>query len=54
MDGGFAEDADVFKRESWLRLPKEASTIATAGEQCAKVWIKRNHLAETPKAPSAR
>lgn len=53
LGGGFTEGGDEFKRESWLRLPKGASTVATAGEQGAKVWIERNHLAETPKAPSA-
>ena len=51
-EGGFEEGGDVLKPESWLRLPKGTATIATAGPKGAKLWIKRNHLAETPKAPS--
>lgn len=54
LEGGFSEDGDVFRPQSWLRLPKGAATVATAGEQGAKVWIKRNHLAEPPTAPSAK
>ncbi|MDA8585416.1 cupin domain-containing protein [Rhodobacteraceae bacterium] len=53
LDGGFAEGGDTLKVESWLRLPKGHSTTAVAGSEGAKLWIKRNHLAETPTAPSA-
>lgn len=53
LSGGFSEGGDVFKSESWLRLPNGYTTVATAGEFGAKVWIKRNHLTEIPKAPSA-
>lgn len=52
LDGGFTESGEAFKRESWLRLPKGSVTTATIGNTGAKVWIKRNHLAEKPLAPS--
>lgn len=53
LDGGFAEGGDSFAVQSWLRLPKGARGAATAGSEGAKVWIKRGHLAEPPRAPSA-
>lgn len=53
LAGGFEEGGDSLKPGSWLRLPRAGSTVATAGPEGARVWIKRNHLAETPKAPSA-
>ena len=53
LTGGFSEGGDTLKPESWLRLPKGSATTATAGPDGAVVWIKRDHLKETPKAPSA-
>ena len=53
LDGSFDEGGDSLKPESWLRLPKGSHSIAKAGPNGAKLWIKRNHLAESPKAPSA-
>jgi len=51
LAGGFEEAGESFGVHSWLRLPKGAATTAHAGSKGAKVWIKRNHLAEPPKPP---
>lgn len=53
LEGGFQETDEAFESQSWLRLPKGSRTTAKAGEQGARVWIKRNHLAEAPSAPAA-
>lgn len=52
IKGGFAEAGEAFVAQSWLRLPKGAVATAKAGAEGAIVWIKRDHLAETPKPPS--
>lgn len=51
LDGGFAEGGEDFARQSWLRLPRGATTDAVAGADGATVWIKRGHLAEAQTAP---
>ncbi len=51
LEGGFEEFGDDFAPQSWLRLPKNSHSTATTGPSGAKVWIKRNHLAQTPQAP---
>ena len=53
LDGGFTEGGEDFAGHSWLRLPKGGSASAVAGATGAKVWIKRDHLAETPQPPAA-
>ena len=52
LEGGFVENGETFEPQSWLRLPCGASLKATAGSKGCKVWIKADHLKETPKAPS--
>ncbi len=52
LDGGFEDDGEIFEQHSWLRLPKGGSATMKANSEGAKVWIKRNHLAEQPKAPN--
>ena len=52
LEGGFAEGHDDFAVHSWLRLPKSRATTVTVGAQGAKVWIKRDHLAQAPQPPS--
>ena len=54
LEGGFTENGEEFVEQSWLRLPSGAQSEAVAGADGAKIWIKRNHLARTPKAPQAR
>lgn len=51
LEGGFAQGGEAFGREGWLRLPAGTSTVAEAGASGARVWIKRGHLAGTPRAP---
>lgn len=51
IDGGFVEAGEAFVTRSWLRLPKGTSTTAMAGRDGATVWVKRDHLRETPKPP---
>ena len=52
LGGGFEEASETFREGSWLRLPKDSASTAVAGAEGAKVWIKRGHLREAPKAPS--
>ena len=51
LEGGFTEGGEAFDYQSWLRLPKGAETTIVTGNAGCKVWIKRNHLSETPIAP---
>ena len=55
IEGGFSEGpleaGELFKSQSWLRLPKAYATQAVAGPDGARVWIKRGHLRDTPKPP---
>ena len=53
LDGGFDQGGDTLKPGSWLRLPKGDQSTARSGPEGAKVWVKRNHLARPPSAPSA-
>jgi len=53
IGGSFTEGNESFEIQSWLRLPVGASSTAIAGPDGCKVWIKRNHLKETPTAPSS-
>ena len=52
LAGSFSEGGEVFERQSWLRLPKGSTALATVGIHGARVWIKRGHLAEMPRPPS--
>ncbi len=52
LDGGFREGGEAFSPQSWLRLPNGARSQAEAGPQGARVWIKRDHLAVPPTAPT--
>ncbi|MFY0692934.1 MAG: cupin domain-containing protein [Paracoccaceae bacterium] len=51
LEGGFSEGGEAFEYQSWLRMPAGSHTVATAGPEGAKIWIKRDHLGETPQAP---
>ncbi len=52
LSGGFTEGGEAFQTDSWLRLPVDATLIATAGPMGAKVWIKTGHLRTAPTAPA--
>ena len=51
LEGSFSEGGEDFINQSWLRLPKGAESSATAGDEGARVWIKRGHLAVDPTQP---
>lgn len=53
LEGAFSEQGEDFESGSWLRLPKGQATTAVTGQDGARVWIKRNHLASPPKAPNS-
>lgn len=44
LEGGFIQDGERFRRHSWLRLPGDGKTTATAGPEGAVVWTKTGHL----------
>ncbi len=46
LSGDFVEAGESFVKQSWLRLPIGSSFVATAGKEGAKVWMKRNGLAQ--------
>ncbi|MEM7426625.1 MAG: cupin domain-containing protein [Pseudomonadota bacterium] len=52
LQGGFEEGGEPFAAQSWLRLPKGWNGSAVAGADGARVWIKRDHLAEDPQPPT--
>ena len=52
LSGGFSELGEAFEAQSWLRLPKGTRAVAQTGSIGARVWIKRNHLRQEPKAPA--
>ncbi|MEM8688277.1 MAG: cupin domain-containing protein [Pseudomonadota bacterium] len=53
VEGAFRESGEEFSPQSWLRLPNGVRSQAQAGPDGAVVWIKRDHLAVMPTAPSA-
>jgi anti-sigma factor ChrR (cupin superfamily) len=52
LEGSFSENGEEFAPHSWLRLPKGGAALITAGPSGAKLWIKRDHLAEYPSPPA--
>jgi len=44
LEGGFEQGGDKLRQHSWLRMPVNTETIATAGPDGATVWIKTDHL----------
>ena len=53
LDGGFQQGGEAFERHAWLRLPKGSEALVNSGTSGARVWIKHDHLATPPLAPSA-
>jgi len=51
LDGSFEESGETFEAGSWMRLPVGASCTAQSGPDGAQVWIKRDHLKESPQPP---
>ena len=54
LDGDFADASDVFRYQSWLRLPPGSVARATVGLQGCRVWIKTGHLAHAQRIPVVR
>lgn len=44
IEGEFTEGEDTLRKQSWLRVPNNATVEAVAGKQGAQVWIKTGHL----------
>jgi len=44
LQGGFIENGDELRKESWLRVPVNTIVKAHTGNAGAKVWIKSGHL----------
>jgi len=51
VGGSFVENCETFEPQSWLRLPCGDTLRATAGKNGCKVWVKADHLKETPEPP---
>ena len=51
LDGSFSEGGEEFQQQSWLRLPRNGGSTVVVGDRGARVWIKRNHLADDPSPP---
>ena len=49
MSGTINESNDTLEQHSWLRLPKDTNLHAVAGNEGAKLWVKRNHLNDVQK-----
>lgn len=50
IDGAVEESGDSLGPWDWLRLPMGTTTVATAGPNGARLWIKTGHLAQAPTA----
>ncbi|WP_170788507.1 cupin domain-containing protein [Ruegeria lacuscaerulensis] len=44
IEGSVSEADEEFSAWDWLRLPPETQSVATAGTDGARVWIKSGHL----------
>ncbi len=51
LEGSFKEGDEVFRPQSWLRIPMAGKIQAKAGPQGVRVWIKTGHLriVESPR-----
>jgi len=46
LAGGLEEGGDRLRPQSWLRLPPDSRSTATAGPEGARLWVKSGHLRE--------
>ena len=46
LSGEISLADDTFAKHDWIRMPAGKSVEAIAGLEGARLWIKRNHLAE--------
>lgn len=54
LDGDFTDASDIFRYQSWLRLPPGSVERVTAGLQGCRVWIKTGHLARAQCIPELK
>ena len=52
LDGSFSDGSEVFRYQSWLRLPPQSVVQAQTGPRGCRVWIKTGHLARTQRIPT--
>lgn len=46
LDGTLALDGETYGAQDWLRIPADEVAHLIAGEEGARLWIKRGHLKE--------
>lgn len=46
VEGGFEENGESFREQSWLRLPVGTKLNAQTGTDGCLVWVKEGHLAQ--------
>jgi hypothetical protein len=51
LEGSFTEGGEIFRPQSWLRLPCGSKLNAVAGRSGCRVWVKAAHLAHAQAAP---
>ena len=44
LEGGFIYGGEKYSRHDWIRLPPGQGAQLTAGNEGARLWIKRDHL----------
>ena len=49
LEGSFQSAAQMFQRQSWLRLPIGDRITALAGREGCRVWVKEGHLRFVPQ-----
>ena len=52
LEGDFIEGGEIFRPQSWLRLPCGSTLNATAGRSGCRVWLKTAHLTRAQSAPA--
>ena len=50
LEGDFTEGGEIFRPQSWLRLPRGSTLNAVAGRSGCRVWVKAAHLAHAKAA----
>lgn len=53
LEGSFSEGGESFTYQSWLRLPAGSTLRAKTGADGCRVWVKSDHLTETPRPPAS-
>ena len=51
LEGDFIEDGEIFRPQSWLRLPCGSTLNAAAGRNGCRIWLKTAHLTHARSTP---